>query len=456
MSSNIKPLKIFFFSVDGAGHLNACVGMAQALAKRGHQIIFLLNDANAGQYIKFGFEEILLKTPSSITDNQKQQPKNLIKEFADHLIKSGTLSAKSPVEKLRDQLKNGKVGDFIKRLYHILVPQNPLIADAIQQHKPDLVIIDHFLIPPAIPLSGVPWFFLFSGNPLALYDSEKLPPFGAGFSVDSDPATWQDMQELVKIRMKLTFVKYQDMINELFNYNPEPTNLLPSMPYFGSPYLNIYGYPEELDYHDRVPRRAKFIHVDAYIRESSSNDSPFKLPEGFHKSGQKLVYLSLGSMGAVDVDLIKRITTVLGRTPHKYIVSKGPRADEFEVPSNCWGESYLPQTQILPLVDLVITHGGNNTITETFSSGKPMIVFPLFADQYDNAQRVTEKGYGVRLEPYHFKDEELIKTIDLLMNDKDMIERCKVAAARIAASRSKELACEHIEKLIDELKQAKK
>ena len=56
---------------------------------------------------------------------------------------------------------------------------------------------------------------------------------------------------------------------------------------------------------------------------------------------------------------MKRIVSVLAKTNHKYIVSKGPRADEYELPENCWGEGFLPQTRILPLVDMVITHGGN-------------------------------------------------------------------------------------------------
>ena len=75
------------------------------------------------------------------------------------------------------------------------------------------------------------------------------------------------------------------------------------------------------------------------------------------------------------------------------------------------------------MVDLVITHGGNNTVVESFHNGKPMIVLPLFWDQVDNAQRVHETGFGRRLSTYGFADEELTGAIDALLADTALRER---------------------------------
>jgi len=93
-------------------------------------------------------------------------------------------------------------------------------------------------------------------------------------------------------------------------------------------------------------------------------------------------------------------------------------------------------------VHFVIAYGGNNTTTEVFAAGKPMLVLPLFANQPDNAQRLHETGYSARLDPYTLTEEQLIGTIDSLLYNGELSNKLRRAAKRIqAANRHEALAC---------------
>ena len=68
---------------------------------------------------------------------------------------------------------------------------------------------------------------------------------------------------------------------------------------------------------------------------------------------------------------------------------------------------------------------------EALHFGKPMIVLPLFWDQYDNAQRVSETGFGLRLETYSFTDSDLTDAIESLLSDSALKARLATTSARI-------------------------
>jgi UDP:flavonoid glycosyltransferase YjiC (YdhE family) len=95
----------------------------------------------------------------------------------------------------------------------------------------------------------------------------------------------------------------------------------------------------------------------------------------------------------------------------------------------------------------VITHGGNNTTTEAFHFGKPMIVLPLFWDQYDNAQRVHELGFGERLPTYAFEDDQLRSAVDRLVADADLRTRMDSVGRSIRAEDGLGHAADLIESL---------
>jgi UDP:flavonoid glycosyltransferase YjiC (YdhE family) len=76
--------------------------------------------------------------------------------------------------------------------------------------------------------------------------------------------------------------------------------------------------------------------------------------------------------------------------------------DTYELPTNMWGAQQVPQTTVLPHVDLVITHGGNNTTTESFHFGKPMVLLPLVlgtstTTRSESTRRDTEFAGDLRL-----------------------------------------------------------
>ena len=144
---------------------------------------------------------------------------------------------------------------------------------------------------------------------------------------------------------------------------------------------------------------------------------------------------------------MQRLIDVLGKTDYRVIVSKGPQHELLTLADNMFGEEFLPQPSILPQVDVVITHGGNNTVTECFHFGKPMVVLPLFWDQYDNAQRVDELGYGVRLETYAFEEEQLTGAIAKLLSDESLRPRLQTVSQQLQASPGNVRAADLIERL---------
>lgn len=271
-----------------------------------------------------------------------------------------------------------------------------------------------------------------------------------GYPID-DRSEWTEFVKIYETSTKPSLQYYQNLLNHECGY---PETVDPEQFLFLSPYFNIYGFPLELDYMDIVKLPDNFIRLDAFCRYEIEQ---FEFPDEFRSKIQpkdKLIYLSLGSLGSCHVELMNRLINELSRAVHtKCIVSMGPLHERIQLADNMWGKPYLPQPKILPLVDLVITHGGNNTITETCMAGKPMIVIPLFVDQYDNAQRIQDKGYGYRLDQNQSNETELLTMIAAIFSDYQMQKRCTLISERLRCSKSKQKkACEKIEQFVMQFK----
>jgi UDP:flavonoid glycosyltransferase YjiC (YdhE family) len=76
-----------------------------------------------------------------------------------------------------------------------------------------------------------------------------------------------------------------------------------------------------------------------------------------------------------------------------------------------------------------------------------MVVLPLFWDQYDNAQRIDETGFGVRLDTYGHDPEELPAALARVLGDRALNERLAGVSKRLHARPGTEHAADLIERL---------
>jgi UDP:flavonoid glycosyltransferase YjiC (YdhE family) len=144
---------------------------------------------------------------------------------------------------------------------------------------------------------------------------------------------------------------------------------------------------------------------------------------------------------------MQRLIDTLAGSRHRVVVSMGSQHDQLRLADNMAGAEFLPQTSVLPHVDLVITHGGNNTVTESLFFGKPMVVLPLFWDQYDNAQRIDELSLGVRLDTYGHEPAELLAAVDGLLAGGAPAQRLAAVSGQLRSAPGTVRAADLIEQL---------
>jgi MGT family glycosyltransferase len=416
---------IVFFPEGAFGPTNNCVGIGDVLRRRGHRVVFIVEESFAGTLEAQGFEErtMRLTPPPEAEEAPGQFWKDFIRDTAP-VFRKPTI----------DQL-----GEFIAPTFQALIDGAKFVdarlREIIGELEPDLVVEDNVVSFPALFASGRPWARIDSCNPLEIKDPD-LPPLFSGLPAE-DRSGWAEFWHAYRAAHAEMHADFDEFCRER-GAPPLPCDDF----IHASPTLNLCLYPDEIDYPRREPLGPTWHNLQASVR---ATDPGWDLPAELAAGDEPLVYLSLGSLGSADVELMRTLVAELAEAPYRFIVSKGPQADEFELAPNMAGAEFLPQTQVLPLVDLVITHGGNNTVTESLFFGKPMVVLPIFWDQHDNAQRLDETGLGIRLDTYGHRPEELRGAIARLLDDGALADRLAQTSRRLQAARGTELAADLIE-----------
>jgi MGT family glycosyltransferase len=265
-------------------------------------------------------------------------------------------------------------------------------------HKPDAIIVDHLAFAASIGLRAidVPWADVVLGHPTALPVADEV--YGV-------PSAWPaalNPNRLDLGSLQATARRVTEAVTT--TYNETLTQLAPGARHVEDAFaahgeLVLFNYPTELHGPIRAARLPRHVFLGSAVRNEASD--PDALEWLARPDRRPLVVVSLGTFLSKRQDVLARIATALARVDVRVAMAIGDAdpAALGAIPPDWLVRSSLPQVTLLEAADLLITHGGNNSVTEALTFGVPMLVMPFSTDQFDGAAAVERGLAGVALDP---------------------------------------------------------
>jgi UDP:flavonoid glycosyltransferase YjiC (YdhE family) len=132
------------------------------------------------------------------------------------------------------------------------------------------------------------------------------------------------------------------------------------------------------------------------IRSVAYNESSAGVPAWLASPRTRpRVYLTLGTVAFGAVEVLNRAIADIAPLDVDILVTVGPEGEPAalgEVPDNVHVERFVAQSAVLPMVDLIVHHGGTGTVLSALEVGLPQLLLPQGADQFYNAEILPTAG----------------------------------------------------------------
>jgi MGT family glycosyltransferase len=297
---------------------------------------------------------------------------------------------------------------------------------------------------PAVKNFDAPWVRITSCTENEIPDP-GIPPYLSGCRADEYKA-----HERFRQRLNDVIEPVHDEFNEFLaehGVDPYPVGQFMEP----SPFLNLLLYPEPLQWDRWIPLDPdRFQYLEGCVRQEET----FEVPDfGEELNDAPLLYLSFGSLGAGDTDLLQRLIDFLGGREYRCLVNIGEYGDAYddeEIPENVVISDWFPQPSVIDQCDVVIHHGGNNTTNECLYYGAPAVVMPYAWDGFDNATRVDETGHGFRVHRSDWDGKELAEKIEACITDEALQARLDAASERMQSANGTKKAARLMDELLEE------
>jgi hypothetical protein len=148
------------------------------------------------------------------------------------------------------------------------------------------------------------------------------------------------------------------------------------------------------------------------------------------------IYLTLGTVSFGAVEVLSRAIAEIAPLDVDVLVAVGREGDPAalgEVPANVHVERFVAQSAVLPLVDLIVHHGGTGTVLSALEVGSPQLLLPQGADQFFNAELLTSIGAARALPNDAQQPGAITEAVQALLGDSPERETAARVRDEIAA-----------------------
>ena len=135
------------------------------------------------------------------------------------------------------------------------------------------------------------------------------------------------------------------------------------------------------------------------VRDATAGSRP--LPDWWGRSRAPLVYVTFGTVlgyMSIAADVFRTALKAVHDLDARVLLTVGHALDPAALgpqPASVHIEPWVDQADVFPQADLVVCHGGSGTVFGALAAGVPIVVVPVFADQFENGRRVARAGAGV-------------------------------------------------------------